>query len=100
MNLQMELKYCIHEEQYVNKDKIIILLKAFLLALKSFKKNRPPSLDEVKKIMIDACSFRGEQYDITIKTIVHIGSRILFQVVRTSPQEYKDIFMKLGVEII
>jgi hypothetical protein len=32
--------------------------------------------------------------------VVNIGSKILYQVVKTGPEDYKDIFMKLGIEMI
>ena len=53
--MQAELRYCIYEEQFAKKDKIIILFKSCLLALKNFKLKRIFSLNEIKRILMNSC---------------------------------------------
>ena len=53
--MQAELRYCIYEENLKNKDKIIILFKMCLLALKKFDVKRINALNEIKRILMTIC---------------------------------------------
>lgn len=53
--MQAELRYCIYEENLKNPDKIIILFKMCLLALKKFNSSRINSLNEIKRILLAIC---------------------------------------------
>lgn len=54
--MQAELRFCIYEENYSKIDKIIILFKGCLKALKTFGRKRIQSLDEIRRILIHFCS--------------------------------------------
>lgn len=81
-NLQIELRHCIYDENFEDKQKIIILFKACLLTLYKFKTKKTFSLDEIKRILIHTCKHK-QVYDETIKQLVYIGIKIIFQVVKT-----------------
>ena len=94
--MQAELRYCIYEDQFAKKDKIIILFKSCLLALKNFKLKRIFSLNEIRRILMNTCKpqatevpdgnptapEKGEQeYDEQTKEMVYIGMKIIHRAI-------------------
>jgi len=61
--MQAELRYCIYEDLFNETDKIIVLFKSCLLALKTFKQKRISSLNEIKRILMNTCKPERESTD-------------------------------------
>lgn len=98
--MQAELRYCIYEENYSKIDKIIILFKGCLKALKDFNKKRIQSLDEIRRILIHFCSLESKEYSSQVKQMVFIGSKIIYEATDKDSDNMKEILTMNGVEII
>jgi len=98
--MQAELRYCIYEENYSKIDKIIILFKGCLKALKDFNKKRIQSLDEIRRILIHFCSLESKEYNTQVKQMVYIGSKIIYEATDKDSDNMKEILTMNGVDII
>lgn len=109
--MQAELRYCIYEDQFMKKDKIIILFKSCLLALKNFKLKRIFSLNEIKRILMNTCKPQAaeapdgnpeqpQQYDEQTREMVYIGMKIIHRAIHKDQDNKKEILTMNGVEIM